>query len=137
MPDNGLPATIPPGLERVEPTSLQSVSLLGILGSLRRLIDLTEKQIPAGLVETIVFDQARPLTTTRVPLTIVPAWGSIEIFNDGGVNLLVWVNNGGANPVVITPVDHSQKFDFDYPIIEQVWLQAQSDTCQARVVGTR
>lgn len=135
-PDRGSSQVTEIGRERLDPSVLAAITLDDIAVGIRKLLEVTERQLPKGETPFIEFTDADPITAQRREVALDPPWFSLEIANDSDVELLVQVNNGAADPLRIRSGE-APKFDFDLPAIHTVFLRTVSSSARVRLFGTR
>ena len=131
MPGNASSPDAHP-MSTVPPRVLDTANLDAIAVNMSALLRLMREQIPKGRTPFLQLD----VTTTRSLVKLAPpAWFSIDIFNDGASDLEVHVNDPSRDPIIVRPgEDH--RFDFQAPVIEQLFLGFVSGSGSVRLEGT-
>lgn len=121
-----------PGLQTVDPKVVQILLLDEVNVGIRELIDLVKLQLPEGLTPFIPLT----VTTELLEVPIKPPWFSVHVLNDGPGALRFNINTGVHRAIPIR-AGEEQRFDFQKPVINLLFLAAVSDTAVVRLVGTR
>lgn len=126
--ENGVPVS----QERMDPSVISFIFQAATTAQLVKLRKLEESKIPTGVKP---IKMTIPDTVTKIPL--YPPWISFALVNDGGGAVTVWVNDE-SDPFVESMVASGKTYDcdFEYPIINTLYLKAASGTTAAvRIYG--